>query len=114
KLLEGSDLILTGMAGFTGVFSVAELLRIPVIQAQVFPFTPTHEFPSPLVPKLPFGTALNRLSFHITRQMFWQNLKAGDVAARQQLGLGKASFWGPYRSLAQSQMRVMYGYSKHV
>lgn len=113
-LLRGSDLVITGMAGLSGVFSVAEGLGIPVIQAHVFPFTPTREFPSPLVPKLPFGRALNRLSFQAMRQLFWQNFKAGDSAARQQLGLKRASFWGPFRSLTRSRVPVLYGYSPHV
>lgn len=112
-LLEGSDLIVTGM-GVLGVFPIAESLKIPIIQAYLFPFTPTQEFPAPLVPKLPFGSLLNRLSFHITRQMFWQSSKAGDAAARQILGLPGGSFWGPYSALERRQVPVMYGYSRHV
>ncbi len=113
-LLKGSDLIVTGTSGMTGIFSIADMLKIPVIQAYVFPFTPTEEFPSPLVPKLPFGGALNKLSFHAMRQMFWQSSKVGDATTRQVLGMGKGSFWGPYQSLARSQSPVLYGYSPHV
>ncbi len=113
-ILRGSDLIIAGMSGLAGVFSVAEGLGIPVIQTHVFPFTPTREFPSPLVPKLPFGRALNRLSFQAMRQLFWQTFKAGDSAARQQLGLKRASFWRPFRSLTRSRVPVLYGYSPHV
>ena len=113
-LLKGSELIVTGMAGMGGAFSIAERLNIPVVQAYVFPFTPTQEFPSPLVPKLPLGFAFNKLSFHVTRQMFWQTSKMVDAITRQNLGMAKGSFWGPYRSLAQSQMPVLYGYSAHV
>ncbi len=112
-LLKGSDLIIAGTS-VLGTFSVAEMLKIPVIQAYVFPFTPTSEFPSPLVPKLPLGGALNALSFHVMRQMFWQSSKIGDATTRQVLGLGKGSFWGPYKALAQSPMPVLYGYSPHV
>lgn len=113
-LLEGSDLILTGMAGISGIFSIADLLKIPVVQAYAFPFTPTREFPGPLVPKLPFGDTFNRLSFHVMRQMFWQSSKIGDATTRQQLGLGKAPFWGPFRALTNNQAPVLYGYSRHV
>ena len=112
-LLKGSEMILTGMGGFAGVYSIAELLKIPVIQAYVFPFTPTQEFPSPLVPKLPFS-ALNRLSFHLTRQMFWQSSKVGDATTRQVLGIGKASFFGPFQSLNRRNVPTLYGYSSHV
>ena len=113
-LLRGSDLIVTGMGGLMGTFAVADLLKIPVIQAYVFPFTPTRAFPSPLVPKLPFGRVLNKLSFHVTRQMFWQSSKIGDATTRQALGLAKGSFWGPFRSLGRNQVPVLYGYSPHV
>jgi sterol 3beta-glucosyltransferase len=113
-LLAGSDLIISGMGGFGGVFSIAERMQIPVIQAHVFPFTPTQEFPSPLVPNLPFGRALNRLSFHVTHQMFWQMSKVGDAETRKMLGMPKAPYFGPYRNLARRQTPTMYGYSRYV
>lgn len=113
-LVQGSDLIITGMAGLSGVHSIADHFNIPVIQAFVFPFTPTREFSSPLVPGLPFGKTLNHLSFQVTRQMFWQNFKVVDSATRQALGLAGTPFWGPYRSIAQKQAPVLYGYSRHV
>lgn len=112
-LLEGSDLIVTG-AGVFGVLAFANLHNIPVIQAYVFPFTPTREFPSPLTPGLTLGGALNRLSFHAMRQMLWQSSKAVDSMMRQKLGLGKGPFWGPFQALAIRQEPVLYGYSRHV
>jgi sterol 3beta-glucosyltransferase len=113
-LLEGNDLIIAGMTAMLGVFSVAERLNIPLIQAYLFPFTPTGEFPSPLTPKLPPIGALNRLSFQVMRQMFWQSSKTADVMTRQQLGMAKGSVWGPYRAMAKNEMPVLYGYSRHV
>ncbi|HEY8601894.1 MAG TPA: glycosyltransferase, partial [Thermomicrobiales bacterium] len=44
-LLRGSDLIITGMGGLTGVSAIAEMLGIPVVEAYLFPFTPTRAFP---------------------------------------------------------------------
>ena len=114
NLLKGSDLIITGMGGIGGVYSIAEMLHIPVIQAYVFPFTPTDEFPAPLVPKLPIGGVVNRLSFHVMRQMFWQNTKIADTAMRQAVGLGKGSFWGPFATLNRRQVPALYGYSRHL
>lgn len=113
-LLEGADLILTGMAGIGGISAVADTMHIPMLLAYLFPFTPTREFPSPLVPALPFGAALNRLSFHVTRQMFWQTSKVVDTTMRQKLGLKKGSFWGPFRQMAQRNVPVMHGYSQQV
>lgn len=113
SLLEGSDLIVAGMSAM-GIYSIADMQKIPILQAFVFPFTPTQEFPTPLVSSLPFGKALNRLSFHITRQMFWQTSKAGDAAIRQHLGLPKGSFWGPFGLLERQHLPTLYGYSAHV
>jgi len=113
SLLEGSDLIVAGMSAM-GIYSIADMLKIPILQAFLFPFTPTQEFATPLVPKLPFGKALNRLSFHITRQMFWQTSKTGDAAVRQHLGMPKGSFWGPFGLLERRHLPTLYGYSAHV
>lgn len=113
-LLAGSDLIITGTAGLIGVLPIAEMMQIPYIQANVFPFTPTSAFPSPLVPALPLGGALNRLSFHVTRQMFWQSSKTGDQAVRLSLNLPKGPMFGPFRRLTEQRTPVMYGYSRHI
>jgi sterol 3beta-glucosyltransferase len=112
--LQGSELIVTGMVGLTGVFSIAEKLTLPVIQAHVFPFTPTRAFPSPLTPHLPFGRVLNPLSFHLMHQLFWQSFNVSDTATRRVLGLPKQSFWGPFRALQQRPEPTLYGYSRHV
>lgn len=114
KSLEGTDLIVTGLGGMGGTFSVAEKLNIPVIQAYVFPLTPTSAFPGPLTPTLPFGRALNRLSFVPVRQMLWQSGRVVDVAVRKELAMPRGSFFGPYRALQQKRVPILYGYSKHV
>ncbi|MCA0455376.1 MAG: glycosyltransferase [Chloroflexi bacterium] len=114
NLLKGSDLLITGMGGIGGIYDLAETMHIPTVQAYVFPFTPTSEFPAPLVPNLPLGVVLNRLSFHVLRQMFWQNVKPSDTAIRQAVGMGKGSFWGPYASLQRRHVPAIYGFSPHV
>lgn len=113
-LLQGSDLILTGMAGIAGVPAIAERFNIPLIEAYVFPFTPTTAFPSPLFPKLPIGGWLNRASFHVTRQIFWQNTKAIDTAVRKVLDMNHGSFWGPFRRRKRQSTPVLYGYSPSI
>lgn len=113
-LFEGADLIVSGMGGMGGTFSAAAKFNIPVVQGYVFPFTPTSAFPSPLTPTLPFGAALNRLSFQITRLMFWQSVRMADVATRRQLGMGRAPLFGPYRDLRERRSPILYGYSRHV
>lgn len=113
-LLADSDLIIAGMAGLGGAFSVAEHYKIPVIQAYVVPFTPTQAFATPLVPGLPLGKILNGPSYQIMRQMFWQSTKAADAETRKLLGMASPPFWGPFRALAASPMPILYGFSRHV
>jgi sterol 3beta-glucosyltransferase len=112
--MEGADLVITGMGGMGGPFSIAEKLNIPVLLAYLFPFTPTRDFPAPLFPKLPAGGLLNPLSFNVLRQVFWQSTRMADVHTRKRLGMPKASFWGPYRALDQRRVPTIYGYSRHV
>ncbi len=112
--IEGSDLVITGMGGMGGAFSIAEKLNIPVMLAYLFPFTPTRAFPAPLFPRLPLGPVLNPLSFQVLRQVFWQSTRIADVHTRKRLGLPKASFWGPYGALDRRRVPTIYGYSRHV
>jgi sterol 3beta-glucosyltransferase len=113
-LLQGSDMILAGMGGIGGVFTYAQHLHIPLMQAYVFPFSPTSDFPAPLVPNASLGAPLNRLSFHIAQQMFWQTSKVSDALIRKAIGARKGSFWGPYAALNQQRIPALYGYSAHV
>lgn len=113
-LFESTDLIVSGVGGMGGPFSIAERLGIPIVQAYVFPFTPTSMFSSPLTATLPLGRPFNRLSFHIMRQMLWQSVRIADTTTRREIGMPPASFWGPYRALRQKRVPVLYGYSKHV
>lgn len=114
ELLDGADLILTGMGGFGGPFAAAEKLNLPLVQAYVVPLEPTRAFPGPLTPALPFGRLLNPLSFHAARQMLWQSTRPGDVAAREVLGMERGSFFGPFKSLRRRWVPALYGYSRHV
>lgn len=113
-LLAGSDLIVAGMSGLAGGFSIAEKLGIPAIHAYLYPLTPTRAFAGPLAPARSLGGPLNRLSFHVTRQLLWQTVRDGDVATRRELGLPAGSWWGPFGNLQRQQMPILYGYSRHV
>jgi sterol 3beta-glucosyltransferase len=114
---EGMDVMLAGIGGlFTGL-ALAEKLQLPLVQAYYIPFTPTRDYPSFLLPRpLPrLGGALNRLSYHMTRQMMWQGFRAADRLARQKvLGLPAAPFSGPYNSARIQQTPILYGYSPSV
>jgi sterol 3beta-glucosyltransferase len=111
------ELVLAGMGGiFTG-FAIAEKLKLPCLQAYLVPFTPTRQFASVLVPTLPgwLGTAPNRVSHHLTRQVMWQGLRSADALARQKvLNLPPAPRKGPFDSECTRGLPVLYGFSPAV
>lgn len=114
---QGVDLLLAGVGGlFLGV-ALAEKLRLPLLQAYVFPFTPTTAFPAVLFPQSisKLGGFVNRLSHHLFRQIMWQGSRTGDRLARQQvLGLPAAPFWGHYNSAHFQSYPILYGLSPSV
>ena len=114
---RGMDRVLAGIGGLFVGLSLAEKLELPFIQAYYIPFTPTRAFPSFTIPNPPalFGSSLNRLSHHLTRQIMWQSSRSSDNLARQKvLGLPAAPFWGPYKTARFNQPPVLYGYSPSV
>ncbi len=114
---QGMDLLVVGMGGLYSGLALSEKLGIPLLQAHVIPFTPTADFPGPLVPAAvgKVGGALNRLSHHLTRQVMWQGSRTADKMARQQvLGLPTKPFWGPYQSAPLHQHPILYGFSPSV
>jgi sterol 3beta-glucosyltransferase len=114
---HGMDLVIAGIGGvFIGI-ALAEKLRLPLLQAYYIPFTPTQAYPSFLFPKPPagFGGALNRLSYHLARQMMWQGFRSADRSARRDmLGLPVAPFWGPFNADCLQHTPILYGYSPSV
>lgn len=113
-LAAGSDLLIAGLNALGGITAIAEKLRLPLLQAYLLPLTPTRSYASVLVPVSSLGGPLNRASFHLTRQMLWQSFRVGDSAARAELSLTRAPFWGPFRALAAGRTPVLYGFSPHV
>jgi sterol 3beta-glucosyltransferase len=114
---RGMDLLVAGVGGLFLAVSLAQKLNIPLLQAYIFPFTPTKAFPALLFPPSisKFGGAVNRLSHHIFRQIMWQGSRAGDKLARQQvLDLPTAPFWGVYNSIHLQRYPILYGLSPSV
>ena len=110
---QGMDIVLAGIGGLFIGTAIAEKLNIPLVQAYVFPFTPTQEFSSVLTPKLP--TAFNRISHHLARQLMWQGFRSADGIARKKvLNVPAAPFLGPFSSKATQSMPVLYGFSPSV
>jgi UDP:flavonoid glycosyltransferase YjiC (YdhE family) len=110
---QGMDVVLAGIGGLFIGTAIAEKLHMPLVQAYVFPFTPTKDFSSVLTPKLP--TFLNRLSHHLARQLMWQGFRSADTIARKEvLNIPSAPFLGPYASKSTHNMPVLYGFSPSV
>lgn len=110
---QGMDVVLAGIGGLFIGTAIAEKLHMPLVQAYVFPFTPTKDFSSVLTPKLP--TVFNRLSHHLARQLMWQGFRSADGIARKEvLNISSAPFLGPYDSRSTNNMPVLYGFSPSV
>jgi sterol 3beta-glucosyltransferase len=114
---QGMDLLIAGVGGLYLAISLAEKLRIPFLQAYIFPFTLTKDFPAILLPQgiSKLGDTVNRLSHHLFRQIMWQASRQADRAARQQvLNLPPAPFLGSYNSPILRQYPTLYGFSSSV
>ena len=114
---QGSDLIMSGLGGLFVGLALAEKMGIPFVPAYLYPFTPTREFPSVLMP-LPqtrLTSWANRLSHRLGQQMIWQTTRAADNKARHQvLQVVPAPFWGPFAALEQQKQTILCGYSPQV
>jgi UDP:flavonoid glycosyltransferase YjiC (YdhE family) len=113
---DGMDLLISGIGGLYLGISLAEKLRIPLLQAHSIPFTPTRDFMGVLFPQRGLRLkSLAYLSHQITRQIMWQGFRIADKVARQKvLDLGPAPLFGPYRSAVLEGMPVLYGFSPAV
>jgi sterol 3beta-glucosyltransferase len=114
---QGMELLLAGVGGLFLSLALAEKLKLPLIQAYIFPFTPTKAFPAILFPQFisKFGSQANLWSHHLFRQIMWQGSRTGDrLARRQVLNLPSAPFWGAYRSKYFQRFPILYGFSASV
>jgi UDP:flavonoid glycosyltransferase YjiC (YdhE family) len=114
---EASDVIVSGLGGLFVAQALAEKLAVPFVQAYLYPFSPTREFPGVLtpVPQTPLTSWANALSHRVTQQMLWQTTRSADATVRVKvLGLQPSGFWGPFAALAGSGHFSLYGYSEHV
>ncbi len=114
---QGMDLLVAGVGGLFVALALAEKLKLPFLQAYIFPFTPTKAFPAILFSRFvsKLGGYVNLLSHHLFRQIMWQGSRSGDRLARQQvLGLPATPFWGPYHSAHLQRFPILYGFSPSI
>jgi sterol 3beta-glucosyltransferase len=111
------ELLIVGVGGLFLSLALAEKFKLPLLQAYIFPFTPTTAFPAILFPQSisKLGGYVNRLSHHLFRQIMWQGSRTGDELGRKKvLGLPTAPFWGPYNSKHFQRYPVLYGLSPSI
>jgi sterol 3beta-glucosyltransferase len=114
---QAMDLLIVGVGGLFLSLALAEKFKLPLLQAYIFPFTPTTAFPAVLFPQSisKLGGYINRLSHHLFRQIMWQGSRIGDGLARKKvLGLPTAPFLGPYNSRHFQRYPICYGLSPSV
>ncbi len=114
---RGAELIVAGVGGMYVGFSIAQKLDLPMVQAHVFPFTPTGDFPGVLFPQAitRLGRGVNRASHELIRQVMWQGSRVADAMAREQvLNLPAAPFFGPYNDERLNRYPTLYGFSPSV
>jgi sterol 3beta-glucosyltransferase len=108
------DLLIVGVGGQYVAIALSEKLKIPLLQAHLFPITPTSAFPGVLFPRsfAQLGGHFNRFSYKLMRQVMWQGFRKADRLARQQvLDLPAAPFFGPDRP---TKLPILYGFSRSV
>lgn len=111
------ELLIVGVGGLFLSLALAEKFKLPLLQAYVFPFTPTTVFPAVLFPQFisKLGGYVNRLSHDLFRQIMWQGSRRGDGLARKEvLDLPTAPFWGVYNSKHFQGYPILYGISPSV
>jgi sterol 3beta-glucosyltransferase len=111
---QGVNLLIAGVGGLFVGLAIAEKLKVKLLQAYIFPFTPTATFPAILLPQAisRLGGCVNRLTHQLFRQMMWQGSRPGDRLAREQvLGVPIAPFFGPYKSDYCRCYPIVYGFS---
>jgi UDP:flavonoid glycosyltransferase YjiC (YdhE family) len=114
---QDMELLIVGVGGLFLSLALAEKFKLPLLQAYVFPFTPTAVFPAVLFPQFisKLGGYVNRLSHHLFRQIMWQGSRADDALARKEvLDLPAAPFLGPYDSKHFQRYPILYGVSPSV
>jgi sterol 3beta-glucosyltransferase len=114
---QGMDLLIGGVGGGSIMRALAEKLQIPILEAHVFPYSPTTAFPAVLFPAAlaKLGGVVNWLSHHLMRQIMWQLSRNADRLVRSQvLNLPPAPFFGPKPDAKLKPFPTLYGFSPSV
>jgi UDP:flavonoid glycosyltransferase YjiC (YdhE family) len=113
---QGMDLLISGSVGLSVSTSLAEKYHLPLLQAHVFPITPTRAFPSLFLPTLPnLGGAFNLISTQLILQVGWLGARPMLNRARKKvLDLPPASFSGISHLSPSKGFPMLLGFSPSV
>ena len=107
---QNSDALIVGLPTTWGAH-IASALGIPHVRCFLQPFTPTREFPSPLLPlTFSFGATYNRLTYRLVQEIIWQSWR-GIIHRwrRDTLHLKSAPLFHP-----ADDAPMLYGFSPRV
>ena len=114
---QGMDLLISGTTVLIVSISLAEKYHLPLLQAHVFPTTPTRAFPSILIPStLPhLGGAFNFISSHLILQIGSLGARPMLNRARKKvLDLPPASFIATSHMNPSKGFPMLFGFSPSV
>lgn len=103
--LIDADAVVFSVLG-VAAYHVAEQRQIPAIGGWLAPMSRTSELRNPMVSFLPTG-----LGHRVFEQVMWQFVRRDMNDWRRRLGLQELPWHGPYQTIAENRMPVLYGFS---
>jgi len=105
EALADADAVVFSILG-VAAYHVAEQRSIPAMGGWLTPMSRTREYRNPMVPFLP--AHVGHVAFD---QIMWQFVRSDMNRWRESLGLDPLPWNGPYRTIVEQRMPVIYGFS---
>lgn len=103
--LDDADAVVFSVLG-VAAYHVAEQHSIPAIGGWLAPMSRTRDFRNPMIPFLPA-----QASHVFFEQVMWQFVRRDMNRWRESLSLPPLPWHGPYQTLIEQRMPVIYGFS---
>ena len=113
KASEKADAVITAAIG--PGYHIAEKLNVPCFLVELYPFSPTGDFPPPVIPyKYGLGKILNRLTYTIVEQLAWLAFKKNVNKWRKKLDLPAVKFINHFSYVRKKKIPHLNAYSRFV
>ena len=110
---KGADAVIT--AAINPGYHIAEKLGVPCFLVELYPFSPTGDFPPPVIPsKYDLGKTLNRLTYTIVEQLTWLAFKKNVNKWRKKLDLSAVKFINHFSYVRKKKIPHLNAYSRFV